>query len=152
MKLRDWLKAAPEGVTLSWEPGALAKALEDQARDDTEWVGMAEAVEITGRSDRFMRRKGAQWERMQLKGLEPPVRVRRKSDALSSHILFDEAQLRHAYGKPAVPEDETEDVAVVMARAAFRRHTDASCSDTRRGSRGSTGSRSTNATRAGRSG
>ena len=55
MKLRDWLKAAPEGVTLSWEPGALAKALEGAGEPENVTTG--QAAKLLGGSRKFWERQ-----------------------------------------------------------------------------------------------
>ena len=144
MNLREWIRAAPEGVSLTWEPGALARAMGEESGTGRAWVGCAEAVEITGKAESVVRRLGTRWERMQLKGMSPPVTVRRKSDAVGSHILYDEAELRAWCGAEEAVDPDSEDAVVAFAVGQLlRQHRGDSsvraCGATKRAKRGSTG-------------
>lgn len=55
MELRAWLRAAPEGVRLVWEPGALERALADS--DEPENVTTGQASRLLGQSRKYWERQ-----------------------------------------------------------------------------------------------
>jgi len=55
VNIRQWLRNAPEGVRLVWEPGALEKALEGSGEPENVTTG--QASKILGGSRKFWERQ-----------------------------------------------------------------------------------------------
>lgn len=149
--MRDWLKAAPEGVTLSWEPGALAKALEDQARDETEkrvsWIPLRAAADIAGLSEHTLRKRCPGYLRMHERGEIPPIRVLKNGDKPGSPWLCAQedcyAYRRTHGGGPrlapmAPPSNDSREALIAHYEELAITPVDACSGDTRRAGKAST--------------
>jgi len=149
MRIVDWLRAAPPGVSLIWEPGALAKAMEGAGEPEKRvtWVPLRAAADIAGLSEHTLRKRCPSYLRMHERGEIPPIRVLKNGDKPGSPWLCAQedcyAYRRTHGGGPRLapapqPADDSDEALIAHFEKMAITPVDSCSGDTRRAGKAST--------------